>query len=83
MTDLTDRLEHEMYAWLVGKYMTCPATGKVLDVRTAVVVEEADGIKTLGVFSPEGWAEIKDRVLAQLPTCRIVINGKVQERETT
>ncbi len=80
--DLRDKLEHDLYAWLVGKAMFCPYGGQVLDIRTAVVVEEADGIKTLGIFSPETWAVIKDRVLATVPTARIVINAKVQERAT-
>jgi len=75
--DFAEQIEHNMYAWMVGQQMFCPYGGQVLDVRTAVVVEEADGIKTLGIFSPQTWAEVKGIVLGKIPDARVVIDGRV------
>lgn len=76
--DLQEHLNQQLYAGIVGRVMTCRATGAVLDVRTAVVIEDADE-RVQAVLSPEGWARVKDAVTARVPNLRIVINGKVQE----
>jgi hypothetical protein len=78
--DFAEQIEHRMYAQMVGRQMFCPIGGQVLDIRTAVVLEEADGIKTIGIFSPETWEKIKVAALQAVPSARIVIDGKVQER---
>lgn len=75
--NMQEYVTHQVYAHIVGRAMTCPATGAVLDVRTAVVVEDAQE-KVLGVLSPEGWEQIKDGVKAKVPNLRTVINGEVQ-----
>jgi hypothetical protein len=76
--DFAEQIEHNMYAHMVGRQIFCPMAKQVLDIKTAVVVEEADGIKTLAILSPEGWERVRREVLAIVPDARIVINGKVQ-----
>lgn len=71
-------IEHKMYAYLVGKQMFCPMTGKVLDIRTAVVLEHPEGRRTLAIVSPEAWAEKEAAVRETLPDVVVVIDGKVQ-----
>lgn len=63
--NLRETVEFEERRWLVGRQITCPS-GRVLDVRTAVVLETAEG-KHLGVLSPEAWASIRETFLVENP----------------
>lgn len=76
--DLQDHINEKLYAHIVGRHMTCPATGRVLDVRTAVVLEDADE-RVLGVLSPEAWADLEPNLRDRVPGLRVIINGKVQQ----
>jgi hypothetical protein len=44
---------------LISKAIQCPITGQLLDIRTAVVINDADGDPAL-VFSPAGWQVIEN-----------------------
>ena len=57
MTDLEIILRNEMVKYLVQKTILCPGTGEVLDVRTCVILNDADG-DPVAVLSPTGWARI-------------------------
>jgi hypothetical protein len=74
MIDLQKKLQREVLRYQVGRAITCPITGTVLDVRTAVMVENSAGTAVLGVVSPEGWEQIEDNVLRSDPSV-IVTKG--------
>ena len=76
MSDFEDRINHEVYRYAVGKQLFCPVTNAVLDVRTAVVVESANGEHIITVVSPEGWAERGPALLSKFPTLHIIELGK-------
>jgi hypothetical protein len=57
MDDLETLLRKQMVGYLVSNTMLCPISGALLDVRTCVVLVDADG-DPARVFSPEGWAKI-------------------------
>ncbi len=50
----------------VQRTIFCPVNGKVLDVRTAVMIYTSDG-KCAAVVSPEGWAEKGALLLEKVP----------------
>lgn len=80
MTALSDELEVRLWAHLIGRQMACPVTGQLLDVRTAVCVEAADGVTTLGIFSPQGWEQTARQLMAdKAPDARIIVHGQLQE----
>lgn len=68
MNELQRHVQRETLRWIVGRTITCPITGAVLDVRTAVMVENSAGTKVLGVVSTEGWDQIGEGVLKTDPT---------------
>lgn len=57
-TTLESIARDQMVAYLVGRVITCPVTGAVLDARTCVAFADADGDPAC-VVSPEGWEAIK------------------------
>ena len=59
MPDLKETLHAELVRYLVQKAVFCPGTGAVLDVRTCVVLVDADGDPAV-VLSPEGWANVPE-----------------------
>lgn len=63
MPDLETRVKREVLRAAVARQITCPITGEVLDVRTAVMVENSAGTATLGVVSATAWEEIGAAVL--------------------
>lgn len=54
---LRRKLSREVLCHAIGKVWTCPVTGEVLDARSAVLVESADGSRVLAVVSAEGWRQ--------------------------
>ena len=68
-TTLEDIVRGQMVAYLVGRVITCPVTGAVLDIRTAVAFTDADGDPAY-VVSPEAWKAIKTN-----PTARDYFEG--------
>lgn len=54
--DLQTTVRCNMVDYLVGRTLTCPRTGEVLDSRTAVVLVDTDG-DPAAVMSQAGWAE--------------------------
>lgn len=68
-TTLENIVRGQMVAYLVGRVITCPVTGAVLDARTAVAFTDTDGDPAY-VVSPEAWAAIKTS-----PTARAYFEG--------
>ncbi|MFB2586983.1 hypothetical protein [Herbiconiux liukaitaii] len=68
-TTLENIVRGQMVAYLVGRIITCPVTGAVLDARTAVAFTDDDGDPAY-VVSPEAWAAIKTN-----PTARACLVG--------
>jgi len=64
---LPAKLSREMLRYAIGRVMTCPVTGAVLDVRSAVLVESADGTRLIACVSAEGWRQHGAGVLAIVP----------------
>ena len=62
MNSLQDLLRQNVVLALVQRNITCPVTGEVLDVRTCVVLTDADG-DPAGVLSQKGWRAIADGTL--------------------
>lgn len=77
MDDITERIQFNMYRDIVGRQMFCSVSGAVLDIRTAVVIERADG-KTIAIVDPEVWATTHGAVRAVMITSRIIIAGVIQ-----
>jgi hypothetical protein len=73
---MRDKLNEEVYRHAIGKLIFCPVTGRVLDIRTAVVVESSDGERIITIVSPEGWTERGEAVLAKAPNLRVTELGK-------
>jgi len=59
MTELMDTIRAGWITSLVQKTITCPNTGKVLDVRTCVVLNDREG-DPYAVLSPEDWDRISN-----------------------
>ena len=57
MNDLEEILRTEMVKYLVQKTIFCSGTGQLLDVRTCIVLNDADG-DPAAVLSPAGWANV-------------------------
>jgi hypothetical protein len=55
--DLVSVVHRQLITHLVSRAITCPRTGEVLDVRTCVVLLDADG-DPAHVLSQQGWAEV-------------------------
>lgn len=55
--DLQTLMHGELLRLIVARQITCPRTGEVLDVRTCVVLLDADG-DPAAVLSQKGWQEI-------------------------
>lgn len=68
-TTLENIVRGQMVAYLIGRVITCPVTGAVLDARTAVAFTDADGDPAY-VVSPEAWEAIKTN-----PTARAYFEG--------
>jgi len=64
---LEDKVSMELRRGAVARAIFCPVNGAVLDVRTAVMVESANGLRLLAVMSPEGWALRGDAILSAMP----------------
>lgn len=64
---LPAKLSREMLRYAISRVMTCPATGAVLDIRSAVLVESADGTRLIACVSAEGWRTHGAGVLAIVP----------------
>lgn len=54
---LVEKMHRELVKYLVGKAITCPRSGAVLDYRTCVVFLDTDGDPT-AVMSPDGYADM-------------------------
>lgn len=54
---LQDTVRRNMVDYLVGRTLTCPNTGEVLDRRTVVVLVDSDG-DPAAVISQQGWANV-------------------------
>lgn len=63
---LERHLQRQMIKYAVQMRMMCPLTGVVLDQRTAVAIETAEG-KFLGVVAPEAWVDVEPTVRAKMP----------------
>lgn len=55
--DLQEHVRGQLKKSLVMRHITCNITGDVLDVRTCVTVNDADGDPAY-VFSPAGWDQL-------------------------
>lgn len=64
--DLAAKVELETRRYAVARQITCPVTGEVLDVRTAVLVECNEG-RTSFALSREGWRRRKDALRERIP----------------
>ncbi|MCS5735789.1 hypothetical protein [Herbiconiux daphne] len=64
-TTLENIVRGQMVAYLVGRVITCPVTGAVLDARTCVTFIDADGDPAY-VVSPEAWEAIKTNAKARV-----------------
>lgn len=60
MDTLETLLREQMVTYLISKAITCPVSGAVLDVRTCVVLVDADD-GPARVLSPEGWETLAAR----------------------
>ena len=60
-------VELEYRRFVVGKQMFCPNTQRVLDYRTAVIIENSAGDRLIGVVSPEAWRKVGAEFLAKFP----------------
>jgi len=54
---LKKHLREQLLRYIVGRTITCPRTGEVLDFRTCVVLNDADGDPHT-VLSQRGWGEV-------------------------
>ncbi|SDZ48462.1 hypothetical protein [Herbiconiux ginsengi] len=63
-TTLENIVRGQMVAYLVGRAITCPVTGAVLDARTCVAFTDAEGDPAY-VVSPEAWEAIKTNAKAR------------------
>lgn len=57
MSSLREVVRTNNVRFLVGREITCPRTGEVLDVRTCVVLLDSDG-DAVQVISQKGWAQV-------------------------
>ncbi len=64
--DLADKVDFEIRRAEVAKLISCPVTGEVLDVRTAVGIVGSNG-NLVTVVSPEGYRQRKDALIASIP----------------
>ncbi len=48
--------------FVVSKKITCDTSGQVLDARTTVVIEDADG-RTLGAVRKDEWRRIREHFI--------------------
>lgn len=51
-------MNENMIRFLVQKYITCPVTGNILDMRTCAVILDRDG-DPLAVYDPSVPAELE------------------------
>lgn len=56
MSTIAEHVDRELVRALIVHQITCPRTGTLLDVRTAVVVRGADG-DPVAVLSQQGYRE--------------------------
>lgn len=77
MSDLQEHVQRELLRYALQRTITCPITGAVLDVRTAVMVENSAGTAVLGVVSPEAWKQVKDNVLRSDPNVIVTEGSKL------
>jgi hypothetical protein len=61
----------EMLRYLVRRYVTCPLSGKVLDSRTAVLIE-SDSTRPIAIH-PDMWVELKEQHTADAQAQGITI----------
>jgi hypothetical protein len=57
---LAATFDKEMLRLLISKSITCPVSGEVLDLRTAIAVRDKDGDPALAL-SPTGWSVLKQK----------------------
>lgn len=57
MATLEAIIRKQLITHLVARAITCPYTGRALDVRTCVVLNDADGDPVM-VIAPEAYAVI-------------------------
>lgn len=67
----------ELLRFLVCREIFCPVNGHVMDVKDAVLIEGTapGGFDTFKprVFSPTGWAEVKDLITGKLDEMGVVL----------
>lgn len=56
MPTLRETVDAELIRALVARQITCPRTGELLDVRTAVVIRDGDG-DPVAVLAQSGYAD--------------------------
>ena len=62
---LRPQLEGELLRWAVGRAITCPGCGRVLDCRRAVLADSPS--QGSAVACSECWDKAKAHVLARVP----------------
>ncbi len=63
--NLRDKLILELKKGIIGQFITCPATGAVLDIRTARFLVDSDGDPAYPL-SPEGFEGLSSDQLERL-----------------
>ena len=66
---LRAQLEGELLRWAVGRAITCPYCGDILDCRRAVLADSASGGSTVACVAC--WDKAKEYVLARVPDVEV------------
>ena len=66
---LRAQLEGELLRWAVGRAITCPYCGAILDCRRAVLADSPSQGSTVACVAC--WDKAKDHVLATIPDLEV------------